>query len=384
MKTVFLSWQSDSRAACNRTLIEQALQRALSRVASHEEIEIDLGLDRDTEGVPGSPDIASSILEKISKAYVFVADITIVGQTQQYSDRMRDHCNPNVLIELGYAIRALDFSRIILVQNTFFGAQEKLPFDIRARRVVGYHSDPEADERATARRGLEEQLYRRLVEILTVDSDMTGSVEEEPITQFDLVGVKDRLRSLIENQPDDAAQQLNEIVELMDRSNVEDEVYSDLLNAVIMQLRRSNLVPKEQLVEICNKIVGRSNSPPAHFNIGFLSRYLGKPYDSIAGYMNAIEAGDPNPSLCFLNAGNRFRELNDERIAIAFFEKSVELNDKQANAWIGAAQLYSQLGEVEDAKRNYRGYLEWFDNLPESHKERHERMASVARDYLQS
>jgi hypothetical protein len=37
--------------------------------------------------------------------------------------------NPNVLVELGYALKALGDERVIVVVNTAFGKEELLPFD---------------------------------------------------------------------------------------------------------------------------------------------------------------------------------------------------------------------------------------------------------------
>jgi len=42
--------------------------------------------------------------------------------------------NPNVLIELGYAAKALGWDRLILVLNTAYGPPDELPFDLKHRR----------------------------------------------------------------------------------------------------------------------------------------------------------------------------------------------------------------------------------------------------------
>ena len=46
--------------------------------------------------------------------------------------------NPNVLIELGFAINQLGFGKIICINNDSFGAVENLPFDIRQNRIARY------------------------------------------------------------------------------------------------------------------------------------------------------------------------------------------------------------------------------------------------------
>jgi hypothetical protein len=54
------------------------------------------------------------------------------------SDTERPSPNPNVLVELGYALRALGEERVILVMNTAFGKPEALPFDLRRKRITPY------------------------------------------------------------------------------------------------------------------------------------------------------------------------------------------------------------------------------------------------------
>ena len=79
--TVFYAWQSDSPGKVNRYLIRDALQEAIDRVGRELQIEDALALDMDTQGVPGSPEIANTILAKIKSCAVFVADVTYVGRT---------------------------------------------------------------------------------------------------------------------------------------------------------------------------------------------------------------------------------------------------------------------------------------------------------------
>lgn len=147
-QTVFYSWQSDLPNGTNRGFIERALDDALIALAETQ-TDVDPVVDRDTVGVPGSPDIAATILAKIDSAAVFVADVSIVLNPP---DR-RPTPNPNVLIELGYALRSLGPSRVILVMNTAFGGPELLPFDLRMRRVTTYAAvDGEADRSVERKR----------------------------------------------------------------------------------------------------------------------------------------------------------------------------------------------------------------------------------------
>ncbi len=131
-RTVFWSWQSDRDERVTRHLIREALVVALGRLTGDADIEERLEIDHDTRGLPGSPDIVTSILAKIDAASVFVADVTPIA----VSDGGKHVANPNVLIELGYAKKALGVDRVVTVWNTAFTRSrfEDLPFDLRGRR----------------------------------------------------------------------------------------------------------------------------------------------------------------------------------------------------------------------------------------------------------
>jgi hypothetical protein len=139
-RIVFYSWQSDLPAAGNRNLIEDCLSRAMRSIGRDADAKIEPVLDRDTANLAGAPDIANSILAKIAVADVFVADVSIVN-----AGGARPTPNPNVLIELGYAIAQLGWDNVILVQNRAFGGPEILPFDLRGRRVVVYDAADGSD-----------------------------------------------------------------------------------------------------------------------------------------------------------------------------------------------------------------------------------------------
>jgi hypothetical protein len=159
-RTVFYSWQSDLDPRFNRNLIEDALERAL-RAVKRDIVAIEPVLDRDTSGVPGSPAIADTIFNKIATADVFVADVSIINSGAEG----RKTPNPNVLLELGYAISQLGWDRILLVENTAFGSPESLPFDLRGRRVVIY-SSTNATEKSEIRGLLQGRLETALRSVL--------------------------------------------------------------------------------------------------------------------------------------------------------------------------------------------------------------------------
>src|SRR5262245_19478972 len=102
-KTVFYAWQAQLPGACNRSLIKEALDRALEELAQDKKEPVEFALDQDAWGMPGSPDISATILQKIENCSIFVADITPVGTLRNGKKTP----NPNVLFELGYAWRKL-------------------------------------------------------------------------------------------------------------------------------------------------------------------------------------------------------------------------------------------------------------------------------------
>jgi len=162
-RTVFYSWQSDSLGKTNRNFIENALQAALINLhdPDNELVESERPtLDKDTQGLPGSPAIADAIFEKIANCAVFVPDLTYIGDTPGG----RKISNPNVLIEYGLALSKVGDGRIVAVMNEAFGSPREfdLPFDlIHKRWPITYYltEDASPEER--------KQQKARLVKILT-------------------------------------------------------------------------------------------------------------------------------------------------------------------------------------------------------------------------
>lgn len=139
-QTVFYSWQSDSPSKSNRNFIQDALDKAVKALASKGNIAVDPVVDRDTRDVAGAPKIVDTILAKIDTAAAFVADVTLVAKTPGKTAQDRKALpNPNVMLELGYALKTLGDKRLILLTNTAFGRIEAAPFDLLGRRLTPYH-----------------------------------------------------------------------------------------------------------------------------------------------------------------------------------------------------------------------------------------------------
>ncbi|GHO51439.1 nucleotide-binding protein [Ktedonospora formicarum] len=182
---VFYSWQSDLPNATNRGFIEEALKRAVKTIQNDDSIITAPRLERDTLGIPGSPDISQTIFDKIEQADVFVCDVSIIN-TKSFNERQdRPTPNPNVLIELGYALKKLGPHRVIMVLNAAYGEPELLPFDLRMRRVLRYLMPDKANERASERKRLEGILTESIRTILRELSVTTSSkiLESKPLVE---------------------------------------------------------------------------------------------------------------------------------------------------------------------------------------------------------
>jgi hypothetical protein len=153
--TVFYSWQSDLPNKLNRSFIESALEKAAKTFSKDETFSLNAVVDRDTFGIPGSPSIVEAITSKIAKSDVFVCDISIINSFSN----SRPMPNPNVLYELGYASSILGWERIIMIQNTAFGNIDKLPFDLRGRRVVQYYLDETSEKKSVEKEKLKNELF---------------------------------------------------------------------------------------------------------------------------------------------------------------------------------------------------------------------------------
>ncbi len=133
---VFYSWQVQLPNKTNRGLIKDSLGKAIKEMNKDISIESRVSMDSDTSNTPGSPDIINTILEKIDSSSVFVADVSFIKDKQP---------NSNVMFELGYAMKALGDSKIIMIFNENFGDKKDLPFDLGFKRQIIYSCSENSD-----------------------------------------------------------------------------------------------------------------------------------------------------------------------------------------------------------------------------------------------
>lgn len=128
--SVFFAWQFDTEAKDNKNFIWEAICASCQALSNDVAPELSPRPEKDTDGVPGTPNIVHTIFKKIDQCSVFIADVTFVAK----SENNKLIPNPNVLLELGYAVKTIGWERTILVLNSAYGDAEKLPFDMLQHR----------------------------------------------------------------------------------------------------------------------------------------------------------------------------------------------------------------------------------------------------------
>lgn len=142
-KKIFFSWQSDLPRKTHKNFIEMCIKTAVEELGKDEEVNVYMDYDRDTKDMVGSPDISSTIFEKIEKSVLFICDISIINS--EYDGRKTP--NPNVLIELGFAVKCLGWDKVICIFDNNSGKIEDLPFDLRQKRVMTYDSKDNTEKK---------------------------------------------------------------------------------------------------------------------------------------------------------------------------------------------------------------------------------------------
>jgi hypothetical protein len=161
---VFYAWESDRLSEYNHYFIRDAAKKAAKLVERDAEVDESPRVDYDTWNIPGTPEIAGTIFKRIDKADLFIADMTYVGTTDPKDGQTagKQTCNPNVLVELGYAAAKLGWDRIVLVMNTFYGHPEDIIFDVMHRRWPQcYRLGPED-------RDSQKNQFKKLVEAIRI------------------------------------------------------------------------------------------------------------------------------------------------------------------------------------------------------------------------
>ena len=129
---IFYSWQSDLPGNKTRYFIRECIDEAIDLAQETEAIEAER--DEATKDTTGSPDIVTTLLSKINDCDLFIADLSLCFTGDVKSEKRTP--NPNVMFELGYAVKTLDWERVICLCNSDFGTD--YPFDIAHNRITHY------------------------------------------------------------------------------------------------------------------------------------------------------------------------------------------------------------------------------------------------------
>lgn len=156
---IFYSWQSDLPSNKNRSFIESCIKQAIKLVYEKQKDISEINLESDSRNEIGTPDLSDSIFNKIDCCDIFIADISLINP--KTNERITP--NPNVMIELGYAAKALGWSNILCIYNVEFGKLEELPFDIRQRKPITYNT---TKEKAYEKLNLTKSISESIIEII--------------------------------------------------------------------------------------------------------------------------------------------------------------------------------------------------------------------------
>lgn len=140
--TIFYSWQSDTRDG-SRKIIEKAL--SIAKEELQEDNGISIEIDHSTLGKSGMPSIDQTILRKIDNCDIFLCDLTPVVKYEKKDGNgitiTKQVPNPNVLLELGYAMSAVGVDYIIPLAHQGIWLPAEMPFDINHHSVYRFTKD---------------------------------------------------------------------------------------------------------------------------------------------------------------------------------------------------------------------------------------------------
>lgn len=140
--TIFYSWQSDTKDKSD-SLIESALSFAKDYLKENYGIQI--VVDQSTLGKSGMPSIDQTILQKIDNCDIFLCDLTPVTTYEKQEGNgltvKKEVPNPNVLLELGYAMSAVGVDYIIPVAHQGKWLPANMPFDINHHALYCFTKD---------------------------------------------------------------------------------------------------------------------------------------------------------------------------------------------------------------------------------------------------
>lgn len=290
MYRIFYSWQSDTTSSHNRKLIQTGIESAIMQI--NKDTSFDFELDMATRNSAGSINIADEIFRKISISSVFICDISIINSS---TAEFRKTPNPNVLIELGYAISTLGWERIICVHNSDYGKAEDLPFDIRQNRVLLYSS--------SNKKGLQKTMFEAIETIVKDYDTILKRHNKERYDKHD-VNIYDQINNILNES------RLQDILKLLDSSQYISRtdllIFNKIINFAILESNKFLNEKVQYHFDIFINAINEFTSFSAT-NLFYNSRL---PEDIEIQYNKYIDSGEPIPSEFLKEVSNHtFYEL---------------------------------------------------------------------------
>ena len=143
MFKIFYSWQSDLPSSKTRSFIKSCINEAIDLAKDTEAIEAER--DEATLRTTGSPDIVQTLFSKIDECDYFIADVSLCFTEDTKGQKKAP--NPNVMLELGYAVKTLSWNRVLCVCNTDFGDDFPFDFDHNRRTVFSFERKDKGTEK---------------------------------------------------------------------------------------------------------------------------------------------------------------------------------------------------------------------------------------------
>lgn len=173
---IFFSWQSDLDQSITTRAIRSALRSAMNDIENAHPV--DILLDEATSNVPGAPYIPFALAEKISRADIFVGDISTVASYGV--ELIKNVPNANVTFELGIASAELGWHRIVMLFNESLSQMENLPFDFDRHRISKFKFSSDATKRKQHEGELRVLLRDALLEIVSANPKRPRELKDIP------------------------------------------------------------------------------------------------------------------------------------------------------------------------------------------------------------
>lgn len=138
---IFLSHQQEDPLA-NESLL-QALNTALEELNHNSRLPLRLEMAYRAQEEPTR--VSDSQLRGIRKSLLFIADVTPIIAVRQ-GEKITKFPNPNVCLEVGYALQVKGYKQILLVQREQRELEGQAPFDIPEHQQLLFDNPTDLDK----------------------------------------------------------------------------------------------------------------------------------------------------------------------------------------------------------------------------------------------